>query len=375
MRKFYFSVRSICLFALTLTFYLVTHTACSTENDPDDDNSPPPIDNGNNGNGNEDDGNEGNENPSDHNSLQLILTELEKHESLSLFTKALQAADLSETDGPFTVLAVENSAFEEDDSPENMTSQILRHILTGSYTPEELIKESEIKSAEGGLVKIDFASLNQDGEEEWLVYANHILISLPSCISVEGNKIYTTDAFLPATTELPAESDSDFFKALGRKIEGEWRIIEYKLFETIHYDANTSTTEDITPSNIHTNCFEVFHWKPGAGAFGTYTLVHSGEHDGTGIGAVGSNRRRENGGVWMVSNSSKEDTIATLDFGFLWGNSSRTNVHFYLDREIGVGTQMKYIVNYPGYSLYPPNQFPSCITYETILLQKTKNKP
>ncbi|MCD8030004.1 MAG: hypothetical protein LUF85_04030 [Bacteroides sp.] len=366
--------RALYGFALLLTLTLVISTSCSTDNDPAP-KDPPPVDNGNNGEeGNGDKDNEGNGPSGSDNSMQAILNELEKHENLSLFVTALKTSNIEFTDEPLTIFAVENSAFTEDKEAGNSDSPgISHHIVKGSYPIEKLQEHSQIQSIDGLRLTTEYVRIYMEEEERLLLYINETVID-NEVITVGENMIYMTDTFFPTSIQLPDEQDEDFLKIIGKKIEGEWRMTEHRTFEIIYKDANVFTTDEIPTDPIHTFCFETFYWNPASGAFGTYNLDHAGDHSGTEIGAVGSNRRREEG-PWRVVSSTDEDAIASLDFCFFLGSSLRSAVKIPLDKETGIGTQMKYIIKYPGESLNPPNMYPSMRREETFLLQKTKNKP
>jgi transforming growth factor-beta-induced protein len=81
-------------------------------------------------------------------------------DDFSTLVGALQAADLVTTlegDGPFTVFAPTNYAFEGlDDIPEgdDLKEVLLYHVLAGKYTAEDLLEEQTVTTLQGSDITI-----------------------------------------------------------------------------------------------------------------------------------------------------------------------------------------------------------------------------
>ncbi|MCC8035541.1 MAG: hypothetical protein LIO77_06375 [Rikenellaceae bacterium] len=301
--------------------------------------------------------------------MAAVIERLEKNTDLTEFTESLKGLQNSIKEADITVIAVKNVAFGDDDA-EIASSDITRHVIKGAWPLDKLKAASQVESVDGTKLAVEYYS---DAGIE-VLYVNDMVVDLdPS--SVGNSIIYTTDAFMPATTALPSPTDDDYLKAIGRKIEGRWVMTGHTIYSIYMPDANTSQTTE-TSSSEHIGCGETFYWSPKSmntvsGYYGEYELYHSCG-SGTSIGAVGVNRRREEG-VWKVSSTSEPGFIASLEFGFDMAGYRRS-VSYFLQGP-GVGSIMKYYVMYPGEELNPPNMYPAQKKEEMYTLRKLSNRP
>lgn len=86
---------------------------------------------------------------------------LQENRQYSTLASALEKTRLAQNlNGPFTLLAPTNSAFEKLDKPvsemsnEKLTKLLRSHILTESYTEQELTQQSEVESVSGKTLKL-----------------------------------------------------------------------------------------------------------------------------------------------------------------------------------------------------------------------------
>ncbi|MCD8073393.1 MAG: hypothetical protein LUE10_09640 [Alistipes sp.] len=206
--------------------------------------------------------------------MAAVIEKLEKERDLSQFTEALKEVQNQVKEADITVIAVKNIAF-EDHNADIASSDIVRHVVKGSWPLARLREATQVESVDGTKLAVEYYS----NEQMQVLYVNDMVVDLdPS--SMGNSIIYTTDAFVPATTALPSPSHSDYLKALGRKIEGRWAITGHVTYNIYMADANTTeVTESF--SGMHQGWVEIFEWNPKSmntvsGYFGDYHLHHRG---------------------------------------------------------------------------------------------------
>jgi hypothetical protein len=212
------------------------------------------------------------------NQIAVVAEALGEKENYSHFVQSLASLDISDAEGPFTVLAVTDSIIEREYGTETKTkavrfavppSDLMWHIIKGKYSLSDLAKMPTLQTIDGQTLNVHYDRIEiSDGVFEDVYYINDQPLEYREFIkTVEGNIVYPIGKILPKTAVVPSEDNElEYLEYIGRMIEGKWlvRSVTTQHFLSYSIYGEISVVENGNPiiDQSHVNCVIHFEWEP-----------------------------------------------------------------------------------------------------------------
>lgn len=313
--------------------------------------------------------------------IERIITELEKNNDLTIFSQALKSAKLPDSNGPVTVFAVFNSAFGDNNAKSRAVisgDEVSWHVVKGAHT--DLSGVTSLQTLGNHNLQVNNADVELDGKKEKLTYVNDVIVN-NEYKKVGENIIYTTNKVLPKDVVAPSvEKQNEYFEWLARKVAGTWLLMTNKKYDKITaWEGEKGEVVSVVQNGSNPawngNLTETFNWEVVDKEKHIYgDIVLNSKIKDEDFCPLGTNGM-ENMFWGLISSQSQMDNRV----GILYYAKHPTlnlymiqSVNIYIDREFGVGHRMKLIWEDYGYSMAPPNMYPSkkeCIEFMFVKIR------